>query len=88
MISFNTACVLDEADVRAALDELVARKQVGDVLAVAPPVEALSRFIETELPLLEESYARDAFQVADRNLGRCGGLVDAKSRRWHSGCFV
>ena len=45
--------VLEEADVRAALNELVARKQAGDKLAVAPPVEALSRFIEAELPRLE-----------------------------------
>jgi predicted nucleotidyltransferase len=45
--------VLDEADVRLALDELVARKQAGEELAVAPPVEALTRFIEAELPRLE-----------------------------------
>ena len=45
--------VLEEAGVCAALDELVARKQAGDELAVAPPVEALSRFIEAELPRLE-----------------------------------
>jgi hypothetical protein len=45
--------VLDEADVRAALAELVARKQAGEELAVAPPVEALTRFIEAELPRLE-----------------------------------
>ena len=45
--------VLDEADVRAVLDELVARKQAGEELAVAPPVEALTRFIEAELPRLE-----------------------------------
>lgn len=45
--------VLDEADVHLALAELVARKQAGDELAVAPPVEALSRFIEAELPRLE-----------------------------------
>ena len=45
--------VLDEADVRAALAELVARKQAGDELAVAPPVEVLTRFIEAELPRLE-----------------------------------
>ena len=45
--------VLDEADVRAALDELVARKQAGEELAIAPPVEVLSRFIEAELPRLE-----------------------------------
>ena len=45
--------VLDEAGVRLALDELVARKQAGEELAVAPPVEALTRFIEAELPRLE-----------------------------------
>ena len=45
--------VLDEARVRAALAELVARKQAGDELAVAPPVEVLSRLIEAELPRLE-----------------------------------
>jgi predicted nucleotidyltransferase len=45
--------VLEEAEVRLALDELVVRKQAGVELAVAPPVEALSRFIEDELPRLE-----------------------------------
>jgi predicted nucleotidyltransferase len=45
--------VLEEADVRAALDELVARKQAAEELAVAPQVEALSHFIEAELPRLE-----------------------------------
>ena len=45
--------VLDEADVRAALAELVARKQAGEELAVAPPVEALTRFIEAELQRLD-----------------------------------
>src|SRR5688500_6442416 len=45
--------VLDEADVRLALVELVARKQAGIELAVARPVEALMRFIEAELPRLE-----------------------------------
>ena len=45
--------VLDEADVRAALAELVARKQAGEELAVAPPVESLTRFIEAELPRLD-----------------------------------
>jgi len=41
--------VLDGADVRSALAELVARKQAGEEIAVAPPVEALTRFIEAEL---------------------------------------
>lgn len=45
--------VLDEADVRAALDELVARNHADKELAVAPPVEVLSRFIEAELSRLE-----------------------------------
>ena len=45
--------VLEEAEVRAALDELVARKRSAEELAVAPPVEALSRFIAMELPRLE-----------------------------------
>ena len=45
--------VLDEADVRRALAELLARKQAGEELAVAPPVEALTRFIQAELPRLE-----------------------------------
>ncbi len=45
--------VLDEAEVRAALNELVVRKQAAEELAVAPPVEALSRFLEVELPRLE-----------------------------------
>jgi hypothetical protein len=39
--------------VRAALEELVRRKQAGDELAVAPPVEVLSRFAEAELRRLE-----------------------------------
>jgi predicted nucleotidyltransferase len=45
--------VLEEAEVRAALDQLVARKQAGEELAVAPPVEVLSRFVEAELPRLD-----------------------------------
>ena len=45
--------VLDESEVRHALAELVARKQEGQELAVAPPVEVLSRFVAAELPRLE-----------------------------------
>lgn len=44
---------LDEAEVRAALAELVRQKQAGEELAVAPPVEVLSSFIEIELARLE-----------------------------------
>jgi predicted nucleotidyltransferase len=47
------ATVLEEPDVRAALDELVARKQAGVELAAAPPVEVLSRFLAAELPRLD-----------------------------------
>jgi predicted nucleotidyltransferase len=45
--------VLYEAVVRHALDELVERKKAGEELAVAPPVEVLSIFIEHELARLE-----------------------------------
>jgi predicted nucleotidyltransferase len=45
--------VLEEAAVRVALEELVARKQAGDELTVAPPVEVLSRFAQAELARLE-----------------------------------
>ncbi len=63
--------VLEEREVRGALDELVERKQAGEELAVAPPVETLSRFLETELNRLDtvekpedmhgETEALDAF---------------------------
>ena len=56
--------VLEEADVRAALDELVARKQAGVEVALAPPVEVLSRFIEAELTRLDALNAPDD-SVAD-----------------------
>ena len=45
--------VLEEADARHALAELVARKRSGEELAVAPPVSMLSRFIEKELLRLD-----------------------------------
>jgi predicted nucleotidyltransferase len=45
--------VLYETVVRDALDELVARKQAGDELDVAPRVEVLSRFAEDELARLD-----------------------------------
>lgn len=55
--------VLDEPDVRRALAELVARKQAGDELDSAPPVEVLSRFVEGELHRL------DALQVPQDRAG-------------------
>ena len=45
--------VLYETVVRNALDELVARKQAGEELDVAPPVAVLSHFVEHELARLE-----------------------------------
>jgi predicted nucleotidyltransferase len=51
--------VLEEAEVRNALGELVARKQAGGELSSAPPVEALSRFVLTELPRLESLSEHD-----------------------------
>ena len=51
--------VLEESDVRSALDELVARKQAGAELATAPPVPVLSRFVELELPRLEALREHD-----------------------------
>jgi predicted nucleotidyltransferase len=45
--------VLDEPEVRRAVHELVGRKQAGEELDQAPPVDALSRFLEAELPRLE-----------------------------------
>jgi predicted nucleotidyltransferase len=51
--------VLEETEVRNALADLVARKQAADELSSAPPVEALSRFVELELPRLETLRQHD-----------------------------
>jgi len=61
--------VLEEAEVRAALDVLVARKRSAEELAVAPPVEALSRFIAGELSRLEalREPAESAGEVEELN---------------------
>lgn len=53
LLSDMVEAVLDESNVRFALDDLVACKRAGDELAVGAPVEALSRFIEKELPRLD-----------------------------------
>ncbi|MDZ4405087.1 nucleotidyltransferase domain-containing protein [Prosthecobacter sp.] len=45
--------VLEEREPRDALNALVAHKQAGDELSVAPPDEALSRFVVQELQRLE-----------------------------------
>jgi hypothetical protein len=53
---------------RSALAELVTRKQAAEELAVAPPVEALTRFIEAELPRLK------ALNEPDDAVGEVGEL--------------
>ena len=45
--------VLEETDVREALDDLVARKQAGVELDTAPPVPLLSDFLARELARLD-----------------------------------
>ena len=45
-------------------------RQAGNELAVAPPVEALSRFIEAELPRLEALNERDEFAGDVEELNR------------------
>ena len=62
--------VLEEADVRAALDELVARKQAGVELALARPVEVLSRFIEVELARLDALNAPEDSEADAEELDR------------------
>ncbi len=53
--------VLDEAEVRAALEELVERKRLAEELTVAPAIAVLSRFLDEELPRLETlAEAEDA----------------------------
>jgi predicted nucleotidyltransferase len=47
------AGVLDDPGVEEELNHLLARKQAGEELAVAPAVGTLSRFLERELPRLE-----------------------------------
>jgi len=51
--------VLEENEVRAALNALVVRKQSGEELTVEPPVAVLSRFVETELTRLDALNAPD-----------------------------
>lgn len=54
--------VLEEAEVRDAVDALVAAKMAGDELSVAPPVPVLSEFIAAELQRLDAAMEPvDAF---------------------------
>lgn len=53
------AGVLEESDVRQALDDLLVRKRAGEELDAEPPVEVLSRFIERELARLDALRAPD-----------------------------
>ena len=61
---------LEEPDVRAALQALVERKQSGDELAAAPPVEALSRFLERELDRLSALAEADDAHADPEELNR------------------
>ena len=63
-----TESVLEEVDVRRALDEVVARKQSGEELAVAPPVEVLTRFVEAELQRLDDLNEPDDVAPGVENL--------------------
>ena len=62
--------VLEEKEVREALEELVRQKQAGKELAVAPPVEALSRFVDRELPRLESLNQPDEAAANIEELNR------------------
>lgn len=64
------AGTLKEPDVRVALEDLVARKQAGDELAVAPPVAVLSRFLEQELPRLAAHTAAEETPTDPEELNR------------------
>jgi hypothetical protein len=73
--------VLEEADVRAALDALVARKMASDELDDEPPVPVLNEFIAAELPLLEAQLSR-AEKANDAS------ALDAFLRRWMDAAFA
>jgi predicted nucleotidyltransferase len=60
--------VLDEPEVAAALRELVARKQAGNELAVAPPVAVLSDFLESELNRLDLVRAAEESEGSQEDL--------------------
>jgi uncharacterized protein len=58
MLFSELLAVLEENEVRAEVDALVARKQAGDELDAAPPVPVLHEFLAEELPRLEAQLAR------------------------------
>ena len=61
---------LGEPEVCAALQSLVARKQAGGELAVAPPVTVLSRFVEDELARLAALNEADDSHADAEELNR------------------
>ena len=61
---------LAEPEVRAALHALVARKRSDGELAVGPPVEALSRFVENELERLAALTGADDASADPEELNR------------------
>lgn len=63
--------VLEEFEVRAAVGELVARKKLGEELALAPAVPVLTEFLRAELVRLE---GQKASAPAESNLEELNGF--------------
>ena len=73
--------MLDEPEVRSAVDALVARKQSSDELDVEAPVPVLNKFIAAELPRLESQMSR-AEPASDV------GALDRFLQRWMEAAFA
>jgi predicted nucleotidyltransferase len=50
---------VDSPEIKQAIDDLLTRKKAGQELDRQPKIEALSRFIETELARLEKIEVRE-----------------------------
>ena len=72
--------VLEESDVRSAVDALVARKVSSDELDVEAPVPVLNEFIAAELPRLEAQMSR-AEPASDAS------ALDRFLQRWMEAAF-
>jgi len=66
--------VLVEAQVRAEVEDLVARKEAGEELSEAPANRILSRYLEDELPRLAQQRPKESSPVSSE-------LLDAFFRR-------
>ena len=73
--------MLDEPEVRAAVDALVARKMSSDELDVEAPVPVLNEFIAAELPRLESQLSR-AEPASDAS------ALDRFLQRWMEAAFA